>query len=104
MDEQTLARVRNLLSAARRCTRAQAGTVYQQDADGLRFLVTQNDELARSIGHAGSAELLTRVPLPWTERSIAAFGAVKRTTLNASEVNVNPPDKPHPFIPRIART
>jgi len=104
MDVQTLAIVRNLLSAARRCTRAQAGTVYQQDADGLRFLVTQNDELARSIGHAGSAELLTRVPLPWTERSIAACVAVKRTTLNVSDAYAIPPDKPYSFNPRIDRT
>src|SRR5881296_2169465 len=50
MDVKTLAGLLNLLSAARGCTRAQAGTVYLQESDGLKFLVTQNDELARSVG------------------------------------------------------
>jgi len=104
MNVETLATLLNLLSAARRCTRAQAGTVYQQEADGLRFLVTQNDELARTVGHAGSAELLTRTPLPWTERSIAAYVAVKRTTLNISDAYAIPLDKPYSFNPRIDRT
>src|SRR5881296_2169463 len=75
MDVKTLAGLLNLLSAARGCTRAQAGTVYLQESDGLKFLVTQNDELARSVGHSGSADLLTRSTLPWTERSIAAYVA-----------------------------
>src|SRR5881296_3733408 len=66
MDVKTLAGLLNLLSAARGCTRAQAGTVYLQESDGLKFLVTQNDELARSVGHSGSADLLTRSTLPST--------------------------------------
>jgi hypothetical protein len=45
----TLATVANVLSMARRLTRAQAGTVYSCEAEGLRFLVTQNDELAGSL-------------------------------------------------------
>jgi len=103
-DVETLATLLNLLSAARRCTRAQAGTVYLQEADGLRFLVTQNDALARSMGHAGSADLLTRRPLRWTERSIAAYVAVKRTTLNIPDAYAIPPDKPYSFNRRIDRT
>jgi len=104
MDVKTLAALLNLLSAARGCTRAQAGTVYLQEADGLKFLVTQNDDLARSVGHAGSADLLTRTALPWTERSIAAYVAVKRTPLNIPDAYAIAADKPYSFNPRIDRT
>jgi len=104
MDVRILATLLNLLSAARRCTRAQAGTVYLQEADGLRFLVTQNDELARSMGHARSADLLARVPLRWTERSLAAYVAVKRRPLNIPDAYAIPPDKPYSFNRRIDRT
>jgi GAF domain len=104
MDVRILATLLNLLSAARACTRAQAGTIYLQEADGLRFLVTQNDELARSMGHAGSAELLTRTPLLWTERSIAAYVAVKRATLNIPDAYAIPPERPYSFNNRIDRT
>jgi len=104
MDVKTLAGLLNLLSAARGCTRAQAGTVYLQESDGLKFLVTQNDELARSVGHSGSADLLTRSTLPWTERSIAAYVAVKRTTLNIPDAYAIPAHEPYSFNPRIDRT
>ena len=104
MDVKTLATLVNLLSAARSRTRAQAGTVYLQDTDGLRFLVTQNDELARSVGHADSADLLTRKPLLWTQRSIAAYVAVKRIPLSIPDAYAIPADRPYSFNPRIDRT
>lgn len=105
MDVQTLATVANLLSVARRSTRAQAGTVYRREADCLGFLVTQNDELAQSVGHAASADLLTRVSLRWTERSIATYVALTGMTLNIPDAYAIPADKPYSFDPRIdART
>src|SRR2546426_12775848 len=64
MNVETLATLLNLLSAARRCTRTQAGTVYQQEADGLRFLVTQNHVTPRTVGYAVPAELLPGTPAP----------------------------------------
>ena len=103
VDIKTLGTLLNLLSAARSCTGAQAGTVYLQEPHGLKFLVTQNDELARAVGHAGSAELLQGTQLPWTERSIAAYVAVKRTPLNIPDAYTIPADKPYSFNPRIDR-
>ena len=81
MDVPTLATVANLLSVARRVTRAQAGSVFVRDADGLRFLVTQNDALAGVLGHPGAVDLLTRVSLTWSERSIATYVALAGFTL-----------------------
>jgi GAF domain len=104
MNAKTLARVLNLLSLARRCTRAEAGTVYLKEADGLKFLVTQNDKLAQSIGPAGSADLLMGVPLRWTERSIATYVALTRTALNIPDAYRIPPDRPYSFNSRVDRT
>jgi len=103
-DVKNLATVLNLLSTARRIARAQAGTVYQREADGLRFLVTQNDELARSVGHAMSADLLTQAPLRWTEPSIATYVGLTGITLNIPDAYVIPPDKPYSFNSHIDRT
>jgi len=103
MDVKTLATLLNLLSATRACTRAQAGTVYLREADGLTFLVTQNDELARFAGPAGSADLLARTPLRWTERSIAGYVAVTRTPLNIPDAYTIPADNLYSFNPRIDR-
>jgi hypothetical protein len=105
MDVRTLATVVNLLSVARQRTRAQAGTIYRREADGLGFLVTQNDKLTQSVGHAVSADLLTQVPLRWTERSIATYVAFTGMTLNIPDAYAIPADKPYSFNPCIdART
>jgi hypothetical protein len=104
MNAKTLAAVLNVLSLARRCTRAEAGTAYLREAEGLRFLVTQNDKLARSVGPAGSADLLTRVLLRWTEPSIATYAALTRRALNIPDAYAIPADKPYSFNPRVDRT
>src|SRR6267143_660713 len=104
MDVKSLSTVLNLLSTVRRLARAQAGTIYRREAEGLRFLVTQNDELARSVGHAVSADLLTQVPLRWAERSIATYVGLTGITLNISDAYAIPPDKPYYFNPHIDRT
>ena len=101
MDVQTLATVANLLSVARRCTRAQAGSVYRREAEGLVFLVTQNDTLAHSVGHAASADLLTRIPLRSTEPSVAMYVALTGMTLDIPDAYAIPADKPYAFDPRI---
>lgn len=101
MDVRTLATVANLLSVARRRSRAQAGTIYRRETDGLRFLVAQNDTLARPSGHAAGVELLTRSALRWTERSVASYVALTQTTLNIPDAYDIPPSKPYAFNRRF---
>lgn len=101
MDVSTLATVANLLSVARRLTRAQAGTVYCCEADGLHFLVTQNDELAGSLGHPQAVDLLSRAPLPWTQHSIAVYVAIAGTLLNIPDAYHIPRTKPYAFNSRV---
>ena len=101
MDVRTLAAVANLLSVARRRSRAQAGTVYRREADGLRFLVTQNDQLVRPGGHAVGVELLARAALRWTEPGIASYVALTQTTLNIPDAYDIPASSPYAFNRRF---
>lgn len=96
-----LAIVANLLSVARRRTRAQAGTVYRREPEALTFLVAQNDELARSGGHAAGVDLLTRSALRWTEPSIASYVALTQAPLNISDAYDIPRSKPYSFNRRF---
>jgi hypothetical protein len=52
---EKLATVLHVLSLARRCTPAKAGTVLSARARRSPFLVTQNDKLPRCVGRTGSA-------------------------------------------------
>lgn len=104
MDVRTLSAVANLLSVARRVTRAQAGTVYSRETDGLRFLVSQNEPLARDLGYAGASDTLTRTHLPWTERSIATYVALTSSIVNIPDVYALPATAPYAFSPRVDAT
>lgn len=101
MNFRTLAAVANLLSVCRRLTRAQAGTVFTCERAGLAFLVTQNERLAGVLGHPATVELLGRVPLPWSERSIATHVALSGERLNIPDVYRIPPTEPYAFNPRV---
>jgi GAF domain-containing protein len=103
MDVWRLAIAGNLLSLARRSTGAQAGTVYRRDAAGLTLVIAHNDELARSIGRETASDLLTRIPLPWTMRSIATYVALTRTAVNIPDVYLMPLTKPYSFNRRVDR-
>jgi hypothetical protein len=99
MDVRTLATVANLLSVARRRTRAQAGTVYRREVEGLTFLVAQNDEL--DGGSPSGVDLLTRSALRWTEPSIASYVALTDTALNVADAYEVPKSKPYAFNRRF---
>jgi GAF domain-containing protein len=101
MDVRTLAIVANLLSVARRMTGAQAGTVYRREADGLRFLVSQNDELARSAGHAAGIDVFTRSALRWTEPGIASYVTLTQAPLNIPDAYDIPTSRPYSFNRRF---
>jgi diguanylate cyclase (GGDEF)-like protein len=66
-----------ILDAARRATRAEAGTLFLREGDHLRFAVVQNDVLQRKLGVPGMQQRLQAEPLRLTEPSLA--GHVART-------------------------
>jgi hypothetical protein len=101
MDVPTLAAVGNMLSVARRLTRAQAGTVYRREANGLRYLIVHNDPLAGTVGCEPAIELLRRSVVPWRQRSIAMYVAVARTTVNVPDAYRISSTCPYAFNPRV---
>jgi len=66
-----------ILEAARRFTRAEAGTLFLCEGDHLRFAVVQNDLLERKLGKSEMQQRLQAEPLRLSEPSLA--GRVART-------------------------
>lgn len=93
-----------LLSHARRLTRAEAGTIYIRDSDWLRFVVAQNDVLARQPGADAARPSLGGTPLLLDERSIASYVAFTRATVNVPDVYEIPPERPYAFDRRVDET
>lgn len=90
-----------LLSHARRLTRAEAGTIYVRKSDSLRFVVAQNDALARRPGADAAPHSLGDKPLLLDERSIASYVAFTRATVNEPDVYEIPPERPYVFDRRM---
>lgn len=85
-----------ILTEARRFTRAEAGTLYLLEGDHLRFMVVQNDMLARRLTKRGMRRLFES-DLPLSEPSLAAYIALSRDILRLSDVYEIPPDRPYAF-------
>jgi GAF domain-containing protein len=86
-----------ILAEARRLTQAEAGTVYLRDGDYLRFAVVQNDSLTRRLGEAETKRLLTEMPFPITEPSIAGHVAVTGISVNEPNAYAIPRTRPYTF-------
>ena len=85
-----------ILAAARRFTHAEAGTLYLRDGDRLRFVVVQNDVLARRLGEREmqrpfESHLLLREP------SLAGYVALSGDVLSVSDAYEIPTDRPYAF-------
>jgi diguanylate cyclase (GGDEF)-like protein len=78
-----------LLTEARSCTRAEAGTVLLIDGDHLKFAVLQNDLLAARYGARELRRRVQTLPLPLSEPSLATHVAVTGATLNLEDAYAN---------------
>jgi GAF domain-containing protein len=90
-----------LLSHARRLTRAEAGTIYVREYDRLRFAVAQNDVLAQRPGAGAAQPTLGDEPLSLDERSIASYVAFTRATVNVPDIYEIPLERPYVFDRRF---
>ena len=88
-----------LLTEARRLTRAEAGTVYVREKNGLRFAVARNEVLERRHGWAEARRRLTAESLSLYERSIASFVLLTHAAVNIPDAYALPPDQPYLFNP-----
>ncbi len=86
-----------LLSHARRLTGAEAGTIYVREYDRLRFVVVQNDVLARRPGEDAAQPSLGGHTLLLGERSIASYVALTRATVNVPDAYEIPLERPYVF-------
>jgi GAF domain-containing protein len=96
-SERDLAlRPARILTEARRFTHAEAGTLYLRDGDRLRFVVVQNDVLARRLGEREMRRLF-QSDLPLSDQSLAGYVALSRDILRISDAYEIPTDRPYAF-------
>lgn len=74
-----------ILEAARRFTRAEAGTLFLCEGDRLRFAVVQNDLLERKLGKSEMQQRLQAEPLRLSEPSLAGHVAQTGALINVAD-------------------
>ena len=74
-----------ILEAARRFTRAEAGTLFLCEGDHLRFAVVQNDLLERKLGKSEMQRRLQAEPLRLSEPSLAGHVAQTGALINVAD-------------------
>ena len=74
-----------ILEAARRFTRAEAGTLFLCEGDHLRFAVVQNDLLERKLGKSEMQQRLQAEPLRLSEPSLAGHVAQTGALINIAD-------------------
>ena len=74
-----------ILEAARRVTRAEAGTLFLCEGDHLRFAVVQNDLLERKLGKSEMQRRLQAEPLRLSEPSLAGHVAQTGALINVAD-------------------
>ena len=92
-----------LLTAARRLTRAEAGTVYVRVGEELRFEIAQNEPLTRRFGEAEAKRRLTQERLSLAEPSFARYVALGHAPVNIPDVYHIPVDQPYVFNDHLDR-
>jgi len=74
-----------ILEAARRVTRAEAGTLFLCEGDHLRFAAVQNDLLERKLGKSEMQHRLQAEPLRLSEPSLAGHVAQTGALINVAD-------------------
>ena len=92
-----------LLAAARRVSRAEAGTIYLRRGEVLEFAAVQNDVLARQIGEDEVRRRVGARPLPLRENSIAGYVMLTRATVNLRDAYQIPVDRPYMLFREVDR-
>jgi GAF domain-containing protein len=91
----------HLLTAARRVTGAEAGTIYLRRGETLEFAVVQNDVLAKRLGADEVRKRLAARPLSLRETSIASYVVLTRSTVNLKDAYAIPMDRPYTLFRHV---
>ncbi|GAB4288423.1 MAG: HD domain-containing protein [Myxococcota bacterium] len=86
-----------IVSEARSFTSSDAGSLYIKKPDGLHFVVSQNDTLAKRLGKNLMQAKFKPFVIPCTNRSIAGYVANTGEVLNIADVYEIPSSKPYSF-------
>jgi len=84
-EHDLYALLERILDAARRFTRAEAGTVFLREGDHLRFAIMQNDFLQQKLGTVALQQRLQSEPLRLTEPSLAGHVAQTGEIVNVAD-------------------
>jgi len=90
----------HLLTACRRVTGAEAGTIYLRRGETLEFAVVQNDVLGR-LGEDEVRKRLAARPLSLRETSIASYVVLTRSTVNLPDAYAIPMDRPFTLFRQV---
>src|SRR5690242_9910813 len=82
---------------ARRCTNAEAGTLFIREGAFLDFSIVQNDHLERVLGPGGLKGLFENARLAVHEPSLASYVAQHGQVLNLPDVYTLTADAPYRF-------
>ena len=100
-ETQPVRALEHLLTACRRVTRAEAGTIYLRRAETLEFAVVQNDKLAERVGADEVRKRLAGRPLSLRETSIASYVVLTRSTVNLQDAYAIPMDRPYTLFRQV---
>ena len=85
-----------ILSEARSLVNADAGSIYIQEKDQLKFSYAQNETLRKKLG-PNKKLIYTTFSMPITEKSIAGFVALEGKLLNIRDAYKIPSRMPYSF-------
>ena len=86
-ERDLYALLNRILEAARRFTRAEAGTLFLRDGDRLRFAVVQNDLVERKLARPELQQRFEAEPLRLSEPSLAGHVAQTGEVLNVADAH-----------------
>jgi diguanylate cyclase (GGDEF)-like protein len=86
-ERDLYALLERILEAARRFTRAEAGTVFLREGDRLRFAVVQNDCVERKLGKPELQQRFEAEPLRLSEPSLAGHVAQTGEVVNVADAH-----------------
>lgn len=86
-ERDLYALLNRILEAARRFTRAEAGTLFLRDGDRLRFAVVQNDLVERKLARPELQQRFEAEPLRLSEPSLAGHVAQTGEVLNIADAH-----------------
>ncbi len=92
-----------IVTEARALTRADGGSLFIKRAEGIRFMVSQNDTLSRNVGETSSEAAFKPFTIPLTSKSIVGHAITHGTLVNIPDAYDIAPAAEYAFNPDFDR-